>query len=146
MFTQEIFFSKSSHDRFLRKCFKLLALKKPSHLSNVNRCHFSFVKYLGKTEIQSFVVLANKFHKTIKLTLLLIIVARSIFLGNKGSFIPGMQVTMLALVGFCSLKPMYRLFWQKKQTNKEIKNEIGKFMPPRTLFRILANPGTGKFQ
>ena len=104
------------------------------------------MKYLGKTEIQSFVVLANKFHKTIKLTLLLIIVARSIILGNKGSFIPGMQVTMLALVGFCSLKPMYRLFWQKKQTNKEIKNEIGKFMPPRTLFRILANPGTGKFQ
>ena len=88
------------------------------------------MKYLGKTEIQSFVVLANKFHKTIKLTLLLIIVARSIFLGNKGSFIPGMQVTMLALVVFCSLKPMYRLFWQKKQTNKEIKNEIGKFMPP----------------
>ena len=83
---------------------------------------FFLLKYLGKTEIQSFVVLANKFHKTIKLTLLLIIVARSIFLGNKGSFIPGMQVTMLALVGFCSLKPMYRLFSQKKtnkQTNKK---------------------------
>ena len=29
MFTQEFFFSKSSHDRFLRKCFKLLALKNP---------------------------------------------------------------------------------------------------------------------
>ena len=71
MFTQEIFFSKSSHDRFLRKCFKLLALKNPPIYQMLIDVIFSFVKYLGKIEIQSFVVLANKFHKTIKLTLLL---------------------------------------------------------------------------
>ena len=46
----------------------------------------------------------------------------------KVSFILGIQVSMIALVGFCSLKPMNRLFWQKKTNNRKKLQKGDKFL------------------